>query len=402
MTAAALERTADEQAKQPVRVLFLADHLGHSSGRVHGGTTYFVTVLPAVARAGVDLTACFMAPRHPAAEQLEAQGVRPIFLGRAKWDPRALFDVWRLVGRYRPQVLHLASLKSHLFGRLVAGLRNCRTIVHVHDTVPLGRVMGPLQRRVARWTDLVLGVSDPVSDFSCGEYGVGRERVRTLHNGIDVGRFARPSPGVRERVRREFGLESHAKLVGVIGRLAPMKGQDCMIRAMPLLLERCPGAVLLLVGEGAKRADYEALVRERRLEAAVRFTGQRGDVADILAALDAVAMPSLFGEGLPYAAVEAIAAGKPVVAFPTSGIPEVVVDGHTGFLVPREDIEALADALARVLTDADLAARLGEQGRRHAEQFTLEGHVQKLIDIYSALAATVSGRAAAPAMKSPQ
>jgi glycosyltransferase involved in cell wall biosynthesis len=367
---------------RPMRVLALSDHLGHAGGKVHGGTTYFVSVLPALAEAGVELTVCFMSAEHPAAEPMRQRGVEPLFLNRHKLDPRAYGDVNRIVAERDIQMVHLASFKSHYIGRLIARRHHLRSIIHLHDTKPLPLPIRLLQKTVANYTDLALAVSNPVGDLGVSDYGLQREKVRTLHNGIDVERFAKVAPVARSLVRGELGLAADAKAIGIVGRLAEMKGQPYAIRAMPIVLQQVPGAVLVLVGEGETRSQCESLVRELALERSVKMVGQRSNMPEVLAALDVVAMPSLFGEGLPYAAIEAIAGGRPVVAFPTAGIPEVVVDGESGLLVPRGDVDALASALVRVLGDATLCKRLSEGARRHAQRFTIEHHVETLIGIY--------------------
>ena len=179
-----------------MRVLALSDHLGHAGGKVHGGTTYFVSVLPALKEAGVELTACFMAPPHPAADQLERRGLEPVFLSRPKIDPRAYGDVKEIVDRKKIQLVHLASYKSQYLGRLVAKRRGLRSIIHLHDTKPLPLPVRLLQKTVADHTDLALAVSDPVGELGVTEYGLPRHKVRTLPS------TRRPFAGDPRRVLR--------------------------------------------------------------------------------------------------------------------------------------------------------------------------------------------------------
>ena len=370
---------------RPMRVLALSDHLGHAGGKVHGGTTYFVSVFPALREAGIELTVCFMSAPHPAAALLRDRGIEPIFLDRHKLDLRAYGDVKRIVDQGDIQLVHLSSFKSHYIGRLVARRRNLQSIIHLHDTKPLPLPIRLLQKSVANGTGLALAVSTPVGDLGVSDYGLSRAKVRILHNGIDIERFAKVAPDARQMMRSEFGIDAEAKAIGMIGRLAEMKGQSYAIRAMKAVLQQVPKAVLVLVGEGETRPQCESLIRELALEKSVKMVGQRSNIPEVLAALDVVAMPSMFGEGLPYAAIEAIAAGRPVVAFPTAGIPEVVLDEESGLLVPRGDVDALASALVRVLGDATLRGRLSEGARRHAQRFTIEHHVETLIGIYREL-----------------
>jgi L-malate glycosyltransferase len=384
--------SAPRVADAPLRVLALSDHLGHPDGRVHGGTTYFVTTYPAIREAGVDLKVAFMAPPHPAAEGLREHGIEPVFLGRSKWDMRACFDVARLIREHRSQVLHLASFKSQFLGRLIAPRFGCRSIIHLHDTVPLGPVVGPLQRSVRKRTDLALAVSDAVGELGVNEYGLPREKVLTLHNGIDVDAFGLPRPAARGNLLGELGLQEPVRLLGIIGRFAEMKGQRYAIEAMQTVREACPEVRLLLIGEGDLRPECERLARDLGVGDVVLFLGQRPDVPDLLAALDAVVMPSISGEGLPYAAIEAISAGRPIVAFPTAGIPDIVVPDRSGLLAEHGDVASLAAAITRLLTEPGLLERLHEGALEHAQRFTLRSHVDYLISLYH----EVSGRPAGP------
>jgi glycosyltransferase involved in cell wall biosynthesis len=372
----------------PARVLALSDHLGHSGGRLHGGTTYYLTVLPALAAAGVELTVCFMAPEHPAADIMRQRGVEPIFLGRHRFDPRPYLEIQRIVADRRIELLHLASFKAHYLGRLVGRKLGLASIIHLHDTNPVAAPMRVLQRSVANATDLALAVSRPVCEVGVRDYGLPQDRVRVLHNGIDLASFMTTSGNARLRLRREWGLSDSASVIGLIGRFHPMKGHAHAIRAMPAILHAHPEAVLVMCGEGDTRPASEALVRELGMETSVRFLGQCTDIPEVLAAVDIVAMPSLFGEGLPYAAIEASAAGRPVVAFPTAGIPEVVIDGRTGLLVTQADSGALAEAVLRLLGDEELRTRLGQGAREHARQFTIERHVTELMKIYRSVLAS--------------
>lgn len=181
----------------PCRVFALADHLGHEGGRVHGATTYYVNVYPALRRAGIELTAAFLSCPHPAADLLRAQGIEPVFLSARKWDFAVIGRLMKLIEQTRPDILHLAAFKSHFLGRLAAGRHACRTIVHLHDTVPLLPHVKLAQLAVRRRTDLALAVSSPVGELGVREYGLPASIIRTLHNAIDVDRFTRQSPGAR-------------------------------------------------------------------------------------------------------------------------------------------------------------------------------------------------------------
>ena len=162
-----------------------------------------------------------------------------------------------------------------------------------------------------------------------------------------------------------------------------------MIRAMPALIRARPDAALIIVGDGSDRVTLDVLTRELGLSRAVRLLGRRDDIPELLAASDIVAVPSV-RDALPRTALEAMAAGRPVVAFATGGLPEIVRDGETGVVVPTGDTAGLATAILRLLNDDTFARRLGAAGRRFAASFTIEAHLDTLSDVYERIAASSS------------
>lgn len=367
-----------------LRLLFLADQMGYANGTTHGGTTYFLNALPALHRVGIEMTVCFMAPRHPAADRLEERGLKPIFLGRRKWDPRAFVDVVRLVRQRHIDVLHLASLKSMLFGRWIARMTGRRSVIHIHDTSPLPFGMGFIERLTAPLTDAAIVLSAAIQPWTERQFAVPAQRITVVPNGMDLRPFLQVTDRDRREIRRELNIDDTSRLIVVAGRIVPDKGQDRLIRAMPALLKRVPSAMLCLVGEGHGRVACARMAAELTVADRVRFTGYRTDIPRLLCAADVVAVPSLH-ESFGYSALEAMAAGRPVVAFRVGGLPELIEESTTGLLVAVDDETGLMDALHRLLSDATLAARMGRAGRRRATQFTIERHVDQLLHVYKNL-----------------
>jgi len=367
-----------------IRVLALADHLGHPDGRIHGGTTYFINCYPALQRAGVELTACFLGEEHPAGQRLRDAGVHPIFLNRAKWDPRAYGDVKRLMARCKPQIAHLASYKSNLIGRLLAPRFACRTIVHVHDQFAPRGIIGLLQRRVAARTDLGIGVSEAVRQMVVKAYAIPEHRTTTLFNGLDTSRYTVANHEARSALRGEFRIASTTTLVALIGRFDPVKGHDDALEAVRQLRAEGRDVALIMIGDGPTRSSIEKRVDSLGLEDATYFTGQRDDIPELLAAVDVVLIPS-HSEGMSFVAVEAMAAGRCLVAYATGGLPDIIHHEKSGLLAPTGNVGALAEALARVLDDEDLRNRLAREGRRQVDRYSIDVHVARLLNIYQSV-----------------
>jgi glycosyltransferase involved in cell wall biosynthesis len=374
-------RASQTPPSRPIRVLFIMDRLHET-----GGTLYYLHVLPRLDRARVTPLLCAFAPWHPIASRFQEVGIEPVFFGRKRWDPRCLTDVLRFVRRCKPDLLHSVGCTSFAFGRLGVHLARRPMILHFHSMLELPRFKALWNRRLmsSRWT--AVAVSEAVRGWSIQEFGISPDRIAVLYNGHDIDRFGSATLDARARIRRELALADDTAVIGLVGRLnVAQKGQDVMIRAMRTLRGMRSDTVLLLVGDGPDRARCEALVRQLGLDDAVRFTGQRSDIPEVLAAVDVAVVPSVCDEGLPFVAIEASAAGRPVVAFDSGGLSEVVLHGRTGIVVPKGDIAGLAAAIAKLLDDSGLAKRLGEGGRRYASRFGLSEHVSELMDLYDAV-----------------
>jgi glycosyltransferase involved in cell wall biosynthesis len=183
-------------------------------------------------------------------------------------------------------------------------------------------------------------------------------------------------------IRFELGLEKFEHVIGAVGSLYAVKGHIHLIQALPDILRACPRTIVLLVGRGDLEGELKAEVGRRGLEAHVRFVGFRNDVPALLSLFDVFVLPSL-SEGLSMALLEAMAAGKPVVATKVGGNAELVVDGDTGFLIPSESPAALAEKVICVLDDKIRAAGMGDRGRQRAhDKFSFQSMVDKYQEYY--------------------
>jgi len=289
-------------------------------------------------------------------------------LRRRKGCPGTWLALRRLLRERRP-----AIVQSFLFGEnilcrwigqgiVVSGLQG--SLSEDRETGPSGRLT--LERATFDRAAAVVSNSDYYRTLYAS-YGLDERRIRVIRSA------APPLPlADGTGIRAQFGIGQNEVLVTCVARLVERKGHDDLIRAQS-------GLRLLFVGEGPYRRHLEG-------RGAI-LAGPRRDIPEILAASDIVALPSRFGEGCPNALLEAMAAGKPVVAARTGGIPEVVVDGKTGILFPREDPEALRSALLRLASDPALRATLGAAGRERVER---EFPVSKLVQSYEALYAELT------------
>jgi glycosyltransferase involved in cell wall biosynthesis len=269
-----------------------------------------------------------------------------------------------------------------MLGRIAGFAARRATVVHIHDARPMPPWVRLIQRRLAPHTDMAVAVSQAMRRSAIEDYGMPPERVRVLYNGVLSEAYARVAADAGRRIREELGIAGDARVLGIVGRVEPGKGVRPLLQAMPAVLSVCPDAALLVVGDGPTREESERLALDLGINAAVRFTGYRGDVPELLAAMDVMAAPSTAEEGLGYAVLEAMCAGVPVVASRCGGPAECVVHGESGLLVPRADVPALAEALILVMSDTGLREKLAQGARRRSALFSVARHVDDLQMMY--------------------
>ena len=322
--------------------------------RAWGGGEVQVLALVRVLAARGHASTVAAHPEGPLARAAAAAGARIIPLGIANhFDVRAALVLRRLAPGF--DVVHFHTARAHALAPLSRG-RGARLVVTRRmDYVPAG---GPYVRFLYnRSVDAVIAISEGVRTALI-RVGVRAERIRVVPSGIDARALAAP-PAARAAVRREWGLGDDEVAVVALGALEVRKGHAVLLAAAAGLASAAPRLRYVFCGEGRQAKALAGAAAA--LDGAARLVGFRRDVAACLAAADIVALPSL-QEGLGVAALEAMAAGRPVVASRVGGLAEAVVHEETGLLVPPGDPTALAAALARLARDPDLRARLGAAG----------------------------------------
>jgi glycosyltransferase involved in cell wall biosynthesis len=308
--------------------------------------------------------------RGPRASELG--DVELVELGRKrKWSPGTYLALKRVLRERKPDIVQSFLFTENIFcrrigqGVVVSGLQG--SLSDACETGPSLKLT--VERATWEGAAAVVSNSEYYRDLYKG-LGFPTRKVRVIRSGV-----ALPAPDPAATLRAQLGVRPDEVLVTCLARLVERKGHDELLRAGA-------GLRLLFVGDGPHRPHLEG-------RGAI-LAGARREVPEILAASDIVALPARFGEGCPNALLEAMAAGKPVVAARTGGIPEIVVDGKTGILVPREDVDALQSALRRLAADPALRASMGAAGRERAQsEFSVTKQVESYQALYSELAASL-------------
>ncbi len=301
--------------------------------------------------------------------------------------------VARLVRRFRrdrPHIVHTHTSKAGILGRAAARIAEVPAVVHTpHGNVFDGyfsrwktRVFVEAEKRAAAWTDRIIELTPGGIDEHLAQ-GIGRrDQFVHIFSGIDL----TPYDDARRRraeTRAKLGVAADDFVVGAVGRLEPVKGFTYFMAASQRIAAEAPRARFVHAGDGSQAAE----IRRQRgaLNGRMTFLGLRGDVPDLMAAFDALVVPSL-NEGMGRVILEAGAAGTPVVASRVGGIPEVVRNGETGLLVPPRNPQAITDAVLALERDPDRARAMGAAGRAHVvPAFSLESMVMRIETLYEEL-----------------
>jgi len=355
---------------EPVTILYVIGTLD-----VGGAENQLVQLVSRLDRRRFRPVICALSSGGPHAEALAAAAVPVHIVGfrglnRGIWTllhlPRilaALRGVVRLMRTERPAIVHGVLFWAYVIGTFAARRASVPIVVASRRSLGIFKAAKPhylwLERLTNRRTNLLVANSKAVKQDVIAREGVPAARIRVVYNGIDVERYERQAS---PQLRAELGIPSGVRVVAVVANLIHYKGHRFLLMAFQRIRASRAGAVLLLAGDGPCRPDLERQAAELGIVETVRFLGTRRDIPELLAVSDVAVLPSL-EEGFPNAVLEAMAAGRPVVASAVGGIPEAVVHGETGLLVPPGDPAALAEAIMDVLGDPPRAERMGRAGK---------------------------------------
>ena len=366
---------------QPFKVFYLITEL--STG---GAQTALLHLLERLDRQRFSpVVATYYNAQAEIGERIRSLSVSVVDLGMpVKWRLDAFDRLYRSLRSEKPALTHTFLFHANVPGRILGRLAGVPAIISSERTMEME---GIARRRMNRWTaryaDRIVCVSNQVAAFAEDQIGIPSEKVVVIPNGVDQASFI----GLPEKIqaKRDLGFPFNKTLIGSVGRLDPVKGYLQLIEAFAALDPEKRDLHLALIGDGPQRDELEELCRSLGISGCVTFTGYQTGIPSYMAALDIFTLSSHF-EGLPNAVLEAMAAGLPVVATAAGGIPDAVLDGETGLLVPPNQPKQLAEALDRMICNPELRARYGQAGRERVQaHFSVEHMVAETERLYTLL-----------------
>ena len=327
------------------------------------------------------------------------RGVEPVFIpeivGEASFsvrDVKALLKLYQVMRSYRPHIVHTHTAKAGFLGRLVARAAGVPVVVHTyHGHVLDGyysdlktKILRSMERGLARLSDHLIAVSESVRGDLIRFKVAPSDRISVIPLGFDLEPFLK-SQDRRGQFRSELRLNDRARLIGIVGRIFPIKNHALFLEAAREVARADASARFVIVGDGVLRRSMEDRAGRLGLADRVFFTGWRRDLPQIYADLDVLVVSSK-NEGTPVSAIEAMASATPVVATRVGGLPDLIEDGQNGYLVTPDNPVELAERIIAVLDDREAAFQMGQCGRVLARsRFGLERLISDMERLYGEL-----------------
>ena len=375
-----MKQSSNDTSNRNIKVLHLITSL-EVGGAQHG----LLLGLPRFNTDRYEHIICSLMNRIPMADQFRESGIEVHSLGlNRRTDLSVLVRLRKLMKKVRPDILHTYLLHANVLGRIVGRLVGIPVIIGSERTIGQAGPCGRLATKLSNPLTNAVEVNSELGARSIAiDLGVPPDKIEVVRSGVDLKKFGHSTN--RAAIRSQMGLKKGQHLVLYVGRLRAVKGIEYGLRAFAAAQSQLSSMHMALAGEGELLDHLKNIVRELNVSDHVTFLGVRNDLPDLLSGADSVLMPSL-KEGFPRTAIEAMAAGKPIIATNVGGTSEAIIDGETGILIPAKNIEVMTSTLLRLVNDKDLQLKLGEAGRqRSTNNYSVNNYVTRLDELYRKL-----------------
>ncbi|KAA3657349.1 MAG: glycosyltransferase [Calditrichaeota bacterium] len=330
-------------------------------------------------------------PSGPLEDRFKSINV-PVFdcSRKHRFDAGPIFKLKKVMQENKIDVVQNTLFWADVVGSIAARMAKIPVVISWETVTHEGNPYhAQLQRRLGyqlamKMTDCVAAVSHEIKQSLQKRRNLPADMIEVIHYGVDLEKFS-PN-GSTDAKRKELGFDKNSVAIVIVARLEKVKGHRYFIDAFARIAAKHPHASVIFVGDGAERTMLEDMVEKASLQSQIRFMGIRRDVAEVLNAVDFFVLPSIAGEGLPNVVLEAMACSKPVVAADVGGTAEAVNDGKNGFVFPPKDIDKMAAALEKLITDRKLLKTFSQNSRSIAEnEFSLQKEINAFQELYKRL-----------------
>jgi len=314
---------------------------------------------------------------------LEEQSIKihlSYFKGRI--HPQSLFNFASLLRRENIHIVHTHMYRPNISGSIGAYIARVPVIIsHIHSIHQWDSKRQIFMDRLTSWVkDKIIAVSGEVKNSYIEKVKAGSEKVEVIYSGVEPQKYKVDKKPAE--LRSIFNIKDGIPVIGIVARLAPEKDHITFLEAAKIVLKTCHNAMFLIVGKGPEENNIKAHIERFNLRDNVVVAGYRMDIPQVLNLLDIFVLSSV-REGFPISILEAMATGKPVVATDVGGNREAVVDGETGFIVPKKDSSSLALRILTLIENPRMAAVMGQKGyKRVCQKFSMETMVNETTKLY--------------------
>lgn len=312
-------------------------------------------------------------------------------------DLRALFTLFKILRKERPDIVHTHTSKAGFLGRFASFLARVPIIIHTPHGHVFHSYFGPTLTKIfviaekisSLITDKIITLTNRERDEHIERRIAPLNKFITIHSGVDLDRFMNLNINIKKK-KKELNIPQDYCVIGTVGRLVPIKGHKYLVSAAEMIIKEFPKTVFIFVGDGFLKPILERHSEALGIRKNIIFTGWRKDVPEILYLFDILVFPSL-NEGMGRVMVEGMSLGKPIVASNVGGIRDLIEDGKNGILVPPRDSNALRKAISRLIRNKKLAEGLGKIGKMEVYPgFDASTMVKKIDDLYESLFSKVN------------
>lgn len=344
----------------PIKILHIMTRLP-----VGGVENQLLSIIRNYDKSKLSPLVCSLSDKGQIGEEIERDGIEVICLNKLghRFDWSIVKDICRLIKERNIKVVRTHQYHANLYGRFAAHKAGVPCVVaSIHNTYTRDKKFHRrlINRFLACYTDRIVAVSGNVRDDILRYDHVPQDKVKVIHNGVDIDIFSKQDGKVR---RSEFGIPEDAVVIGTVGRLAEAKGQRYLLEALAILKDKFPMIRLLIAGDGPLRKELEVYAETLGIKQNVLFLGMRRDIPALLSAMDIFVLPSLW-EGLPNALLEAMAGSRPIVATDIASFREIIDAKDVGLLIPPGDSAALAEAIRVLLEERSLREIMGRNAKQ--------------------------------------
>lgn len=312
-------------------------------------------------------------------------------------DLRALFTLFKILRKERPDIVHTHTSKAGFLGRFASFLARVPIIIHTPHGHVFHSYFGPVLTKIfviaekisSLITDKIITLTNRERDEHIERRIAPLNKFITIHSGVDLDRFMNLNINIKKK-KKELNIPKDYCVIGTVGRLVPIKGHKYLVSAAEMIIKEFPKTVFIFVGDGFLKPILERHAEALGIRKNIIFTGWRKDVPEILYLFDILVFPSL-NEGMGRVMVEGMSLGKPIVASNVGGIRDLIEDGKNGILVSPRDSNALRKAISRLIRNKKLAEGLGKIGKMEVyPDFDASTMVKKIDNLYESLLSKVN------------